>query len=288
MRRGAIFAFGPIALLAASASSTARAGDREACEAAFEQAQTLRDARKLIAARDQLRVCARAECPARMAQDCTSWVAEIDPRIPSVVVVATDGSGAALPEGVAVSVDHGVARNVDGTAWDMDPGPHTFTWAAADGTKVEKPFLVLEGQKDQRVAVALTPAHTARAAPSSAAVVSSGGALETAGHSRRVLAVVVGGVGLAGVALGAVFGGLTFSAASAVNNDCPNHRDCSSQTLRDHANAVTFGTVSDVGFIAGGVLVATGLTLYFTAPNGPSPTVGLDVEPAGFRLTGRF
>jgi hypothetical protein len=290
MRRRVLIALGPVLLLASSATPPARAGEREACEAAFEQAQTFRDARKLIAAREQLRLCARAECPVRMAQDCTTWVAEIEPRIPSVVVVATDRAGAVLTDGVGVSVDHAAARNVDGTAWDIDPGPHTFTWVAADGTKAEKPFLVLEGQKAQRVTVSLTSNRAAglgAPAPSAGSAATTQG-LGSDGHGQRVLAFLTGSVGLAGVVVGGVFGGLTFSAASAVNTDCPGHVSCPANALSEHRDAVTFGTVSDIGFIAGGVLLATGLTLYFTAPKDAAPKVGLEIAPSGLGLTGSF
>ena len=46
--------------------------------------------------------------------------------------------------------------------------------------------------------------------------------------------------------------------------------------------------VSTVGFIAGGVLLAGGLTLYFTAPRGDSPRVGLEARPGGFAVSGEF
>ena len=51
---------------------------------------------------------------------------------------------------------------------------------------------------------------------------------------------------------------------------------------------MTDATVATVGFIAGGVLFAGGLALYFTAPRGDSARVGLEVRPGGFAVNGEF
>jgi hypothetical protein len=48
-------------------------------------------------------------------------------------------------------------------------------------------------------------------------------------------------------------------------------------------------TVSTIGFIAGGVFAATGVTLLLTAPKQQSgPRVGLFLTPTGASLTGGF
>ena len=73
-----------------------------------------------------------------------------------------------------------------------------------------------------------------------------------------------------------------------MNSLCRTHIGCSPTAVTDHDNAVTFGTVSDVGFIAGGVLLAGGLALYLTAPKHASPSVGFLVTPNGLEMRGRF
>src|SRR5262249_47023830 len=112
----------------------ARASDLEVCDASYEAAQTLRDAKKLLTARAQLRLCSRAACPAFMVKECTGWLGELESRIPSIVLVASDADGAPLPN-VTVTVDGGSARRVDGTAWEVDPGQHSFTFATPDGAR---------------------------------------------------------------------------------------------------------------------------------------------------------
>jgi serine/threonine-protein kinase len=83
-------------------------------------------------------------------------------------------------------------------------------------------------------------------------------------RNRRMLAYGVGGAGVAGIAVGSIFGLLTFSKWGDAQNNCPNGR-CTT-TAKDLGNtAGTFGDVSTVSFIVGGVLLAGGTALYFTS-----------------------
>jgi hypothetical protein len=133
---------------------------------------------------------------------------------------------------------------------------------------------VLEGQLAQRLAVDGLGARPA-------------GTPEDAGHGRRLLAVVVGSVGLAGVALGGLFGGLTVSSWDAATNACPSHVNCPASAVSDRSDAVAFRAASDVGFIAGGVLLAGGIALYVTAPKSQG-ALRLGIVPGGLALAGRF
>jgi|HubBroStandDraft_6_1064221.scaffolds.fasta_scaffold183803_2 hypothetical protein len=263
----------------------ARADDRKACDAAYDQAQTYRDGNKLLQAREQMRICARATCPASMVRDCVGWLAETERAIPSVVVVATDAVNA-LVANVKVTVDGaGAARPVDGTSWDIDPGSHTFTFAAADGTKVDKTVLVLEGQRSQRVAVTLGqptapapapgPPPQPATPPPAAAPASPGPESPSAGSPLKTIGYVAGGLGVAGLVVGGVFGAM---ALSTKGSNCPTETTCAPGTA---SRALGQGTVSTVGFVAGGVLAAGGLTLVLLAP-GPSDAHGafLRASPA--------
>jgi hypothetical protein len=269
-------------LLVAVSASEARASNTQACDAAYEKAQALRDAKKLLASREPLRACANAACPGFMVKDCTAWLSDVETRIPSVVVVASDQTGAPLPN-VALTID-GAPSPLDGTSVELEPGRHMFSFIALDGRKIDKPFVVIEGAKDQRVTVTFaTPATPAPLSP----VAVPPAQPATTDRTRRVLGLTLGGVGIAGVVTGAIFGGFTFSSWSSVKSSCPTLVDCPAQAGTDHSNAVTFGTVSDIGFIAGGVLLVTGLTLYLTAPKQPS-AVGVELGPGSVGLGGRF
>jgi hypothetical protein len=252
-------------------ASTANANDLKSCDAAYDQAQTLRDARKLLSARGQLLVCARATCPAFMVKDCTTWLGEMESRIPSVVLVALDAAGAALPN-VSAAMDGAAARKLDGTSWDLDPGQHTFTFLLPDGTKVDRPFLVVEGQKDQRVVMTLPASGPGAGAPPAplptmlrpdsltSPVAPVAETPPSTGFPYRAVGFVTLGLGVAGVAVGAIFGAEALSTKSAhcIGTACdPGYA----------GTALGQGTASTVGFVAGGILAAAGLALVLLAPS---------------------
>src|ERR1700733_12916639 len=87
-----------LGLVAVSTCATASlADDKSVCTDAYVAAQTLRNAHRLVEAREQLRVCARQECSAnmrgQMIADCTSWLTEVESSMPSIVLGAKDAAG---------------------------------------------------------------------------------------------------------------------------------------------------------------------------------------------------
>jgi hypothetical protein len=116
--------------------------------------------------------------------------------------------------------------------------------------------------------------------------------------TQKILGLTAGGVGVAGLVVGGVFGALTASAISKQKSDCASAANCPnySQAASDHSTWSTDGTVSTVAFVAGGLLVAGGATLFFTAGDGPvrSSGTGLVVAPslgpgaAGMLIRGEF
>src|SRR5208283_503062 len=98
----------------------------------------------------------------------------------------------------------------------------------------------------------------------------------------KILGLTTGAVGVAGLAVGGIFGALTLTAVNQQKTDCSSASACSNraQALSDHSTVSTDSTVSDVGFIAGGALLAIGAVLFFTAPSSsPATTTGLVIMP---------
>jgi hypothetical protein len=181
-----------------------------------------------------------------------------------------------------------LTRQLDGHAIDVDPGKHTFTFALPDGSNVDQPFVVAEGQKAQRVAVsAKKPAAVAGNAPGGGTTPPvEGGApppvpgddtsSASAWNGRKTLAVAVGVAGVAGIAVGSVFGLNAMSLwsrskdecnAPAPSPGCPNV-DAYNRAVDDKNQSSSAATISTIGFIAGGALLATGVVLFLTAPHG--------------------
>src|SRR4051812_24891653 len=99
-----------VAIAAAMTAGAGAAGatPTEACVAASERAQELRNAGKLSAAREALVTCSEADCPKIVQTDCTRWMGEILAALPSVVPAAKDSAGRDLVE-ARFSIDGRIA-----------------------------------------------------------------------------------------------------------------------------------------------------------------------------------
>ena len=273
----------------------ARAADPSVgdCLAAAEASLKLRSEHKLRLTRAQLLVCSSTSCPGEVRQECMHRIDEVNAAAPTLVLVVKDRAGRDLPA-VKVTVDgQVVAEHLDGSALPIDPGSHDFTFEASGGPALTETIILHEGEKDRRetviLAIGTAPGPTstlpgtgpgAEGAPRSAA--------PGTGKTQRALGIVAGTLGILGLGAGGVFGVLASSSWKTAQDECPDHTGCSPKAMDDRSHALTEATVSTVGFIAGGVLFATGLALYFTAPRGDTPRVGLLARPGGFAVTGEF
>jgi hypothetical protein len=108
-------------------------------------------------------------------------------------------------------------------------------------------------------------------------------------NGQRVGGVVLGGAGLVGLVVGAVFGAQTFSKNSASMPYCPTVPTmCSAQGVTLRNDAYSSATVSTVAFIAGGIGLAGGAITFFTATKSAPKSVGLSVTPRSLALQGRW
>jgi hypothetical protein len=88
------------------------------------------------------------------------------------------------------------------------------------------------------------------------------------GHTQRWLGLAAGGAGIAGIAVGSVFGIRAMSKKEQSDQACPA-RGCSPAVVEAYRDAKDAASVANIAFAAGGVLLAAGGLLYFTAPDAP-------------------
>jgi hypothetical protein len=95
-------------------------------------------------------------------------------------------------------------------------------------------------------------------------------AVETTGGTRRTLGFVIGGVGVAGLGLGAVAGLVAMKQKNDISSACKGSlSNCQAQMGSEDgalSTAKTWATVSTASFVAGGVALVGGALLVFTAP----------------------
>jgi hypothetical protein len=257
------------------------------CIEANTKGQDLRRDSKLSAAREQLRLCATPACPAIVSDDCTKRLDELERVQPAIVFDAKDGAGRDLSE-VRVMVDGApLADRLDGTALRVDPGEHVFVFTVPGQAPVTETFVLKEGERERRERVVIGPAVVPAVTPALSEGAGSSPPRESNGGmgTQKILGLFAGGFGLAGVAIGTVFGVLTLSEANQQKADCASATNCPrpSQAASDHSTGATDRTLSTIGFVAGGALLVGGVVLFFTGGNpseGPAATGGLTVVPA--------
>jgi hypothetical protein len=284
---------------AALFGGTAWAADptKDQCIDANEAAQGLRKSEKLREAEQKLLVCVSSTCPGPVREDCGQRLTEVRAITPTLVFVVKDDADQDLSDVRVTMDDQVLASKLDGTAIAINPGPHHFVFESPGHAKEERSLVIREGEKDrhERVVLVNTPAD---AVPAAVAPVVAPTAAPTAeapsnpGRTQRIAGLVVAGVGVAGVVVGSVFGIMAKSTYDSGFGTCQkgNPNACSAAGVQQgNGTAHDQATVSTIAFIAGGVLAAGGVALYFTAPHASvavAPTLG--VRSAGVGLSGSW
>jgi hypothetical protein len=272
------------------------------CIEANTKSQDLRREGKLAEAREQLRRCGDSACPRLVRDDCTKRLDDLDKVQPSLVFDVKDARGGDVID-VHVSVDgRPLADHLDGSPLKVDPGAHVFTFEVAGQPPMTDKVLIREGEAGRHERVVFEGLNAAPAAPPAA---SPGAGLPDAvpdahpskGNGQRTIGLVLGGVGVAGLAAGVVFWQLGSSAWSSAKQACGGDvsacTDVGSATSY-RSTATTDATVSTVASIAGGVLLAGGAVLFLTAPGESHAATSIQVAPsvshqsAGLVVAGGF
>jgi len=177
-------------------------------------AQKLRKAGSLVAARDALVTCGQGSCPEIVRDKCVEWLPEVEAEIPTVVLVAKSSAGGDV-DGVEVRIDQeGGARSIDGRPIALDPGEHVFEFRHGAERKLERAVLTSR-QKDRRIEVTFGTRAEARARTDDAA------AAPPARSSAWPLSVyVLGGVGVVALGSFGYFGFTALDEKSSLEDEC--------------------------------------------------------------------
>jgi len=180
-----------------------------------------------------------------------------------VVPPAADVAGLEIRRDGEISL-----RAAWGTALPVDGGEHTIV-ASAPGRRTRTVSARVRPSGD-RVTITLAPLEIAPVASSGAADEGEAASTRPRGSTQRTLAWVTGGASLVALGVGGVFGLRAMSKNDEAATLCPASPRCDDPagvTLTDDARSAA--TISTIAFVAGGVLAAGAVTLYFTAPSPP-------------------
>jgi hypothetical protein len=198
----------------------------------------------------------------------SSRAATLEPKLARLTIKVVEPA-----EGIAVTRDGSPTSQA---SWSVpipvDVGNHVVV-ASAPGRKTFKASVSVRADGDRSEMV--VPKLEAGATSASGAVATTPATGESdsgsSGSSQRSIGFVVGGIGLAGLAVGAVTGLIAIGKNNDSKTACPNDGACASSAAVDaNSSARSFGTVSTISFIAGGVGVVAGALLIFSAPSSSS------------------
>lgn len=219
----------------------------------------------------------------RQAQlDAQAELEQLRPQIPRLVVRVTGVEATEL----ALKIDgQPVPSSALGKPRLVNPGSHAVEVRA--GARVES--AVASTRTGEETAVSLDFGKPAGASVSAAPPLAPDRSrpAPAAGSTQRTLGWVSLAVGGVGLSLGGATGALALNKRSQLKDDGCSDSTCPSDKQSEVDSLDTLRTVSSVGFIAGGVLAATGLVLVLTSP---SSKTELSAELSNDRITlkGRF
>ncbi len=203
-----------------------------------------------------------------------AYIVELEREIPKLVVDVRDRAA----PGLRVELD-GVelAPSSFGLVLEVEPGTHTITASAPARETFHTTVHLSRGQAH----TAVLPELGATAAPADTA-------RKTELDTPRMLALASGAVGLAGVAVGTVFGLQSMSKKADADRHCDGDRCFTTTGVELREDAITAGNVSTVAFIVGAAGLAGGAVLWFTAPESKERELAVTIGPGALALRGTF
>jgi hypothetical protein len=190
---------------------------------------------------------------------------------------------------------------VGSAQWDIaspaDTGDHVVTATAAGKRKWQKTITIaangsttsvdVDGLEDEVVATPAPPVSLREKPVTPPALPAP---LEPRGTTQRILGIVTASAGLASIGVGSVFGVLALNKKSDSNaGPCMSSGECDTAGIQLRAEGRTAATTSTIFFIAGGVGLVGGITLFVLAPRGVKPVDSkIAFGPRGIEIRGTW
>jgi len=180
----------------------------------------------------------------------------VDGRPPERAV--TDGPRPVLWAGTR---DPGPGEPVPASTFEMqlDPGAHVIV-VTKPGYADQVSTQSFEAGTEAQVTMNLSPPAPASSSPET----------EATGAPGRLPLYIAVGVGAAGLATGAIAGGIALAQKTKLSSECPGSA-CSGDGQTTLSRAGTAADVSTVGFIVGGVGAATAAMIWWLSPKTAAP-----------------
>jgi hypothetical protein len=133
----------------------AESAKKSACAASWREGESMVKASKLRQAKVAMLKCAAPSCGARLRQECSQRIVEIEADIPTIVPVIKKSDGAPVTDVEMIMDGEKLTSRIDGKAVMVDPGSHEFTFKSAGGVLATYKTVVLPGQRNRSIEVTL-------------------------------------------------------------------------------------------------------------------------------------
>ena len=252
----------------------------------IEAAERYVEVSRLVIAGGDVEVQKKAQADAHTELEATQ-------AITPTVTIRVQGAEA---NAVALKIDGAsVSSGLLGEPTPLNPGRHRIEGQLGEARAEQEVSLQQRDEKDVllRFEAAGAASAAAAATPESPPTSDSPPGAPTSASSspRRTLAWVAVGAGAAGIVVGGVVAGLAASKRKSLDANplCADDHSCPPSQGGEVNSYNSLRTVSTIGFVAGGVLAATGVVLLLTAPkSSATASASLWLSPTSLKLSGSF
>ncbi|WP_437330979.1 hypothetical protein [Sorangium sp. So ce381] len=217
------------------------------------------------------------------AQFAAKRASELEARLTRLVLDAAQATQTAPAMTITLNGKELSAAAAAGSGIPVDPGTATIE-AKAPGKQPWSQRVTLDpGPSTTRVTippladVAVQAAKAAPPAPPRPPPARPEAARpEATGNPMRALGFVAGGVGIAGLGVGAVFGVLTIQKAGDVEEGCSGSFRCSRADVEANESARTKAMVSNIAIGAGLACLGAGVAMVLMSPRSPEQAAAVE------------
>jgi tetratricopeptide (TPR) repeat protein len=205
---------------------------------------------------------AAAQIDKKYATTVDAARAELAELKPQVGLVSVRVSGSTSDDSLSVG-----GREIEQTNWDrpvaVAPGKVRVVLRTASGEAVREVDVPAGSSASVDISPTPPPAKPAAEPPPVVEV-------STSSSNTKTLGFVAGGIGLAGIASFAIFGGLNSAKFRKLEDECINSR-CSPDLESERDQGKTYQTIANVSLVVGAVGIATGTVLLVIAGGEDDP-----------------
>lgn len=206
---------------------------------------------------------------------------QLEPKLSRLTIVVPKESDV---EGLVVTRDGStIGRAAWGVEAPVDPGSHVLRASAPGREPHEVKIEVAGGAAQARFVVPALAAAQQAAPPSNQDTLRPAVGASTLGNTQRTIALVVGGVGVVALGVGAFMGFRAIGSLDDSKAHCGD-KTCDREGLDLRDTSQSQANVATILFVASGLALASGAVLWLTAPRASSSASahprGLAVVPA--------